>query len=404
MEKYKQNRISLLVLLASVVLLPALAIFVLWGIDRCSEEIERTRNERDRAQFNRALYASFMGFDFRVMKDGEQLSDSKEVRIWHFISDQLNPRDRYFDSFYTDVVLTYTEEEALTYPDDVITAWPTAQTLRRINAINWFIQREGSEFLSAGKVDLSEYSLEYPITLTDAIDNWEEVFTLYIDLTDEFTSRFELTLAYFSGTAYRGLMENPKFFAELEQLTREKYSAGVAESVVSACEIYFALDFGFDFRMIVGDRVVDSPAQVLLRTQALYPEFFDPFYIEFVLAESEEEAMQLPDDVVAAWPTQETQKRLNALNWIIQREGVNDSEFGLTGNIDPSEFSLEYPIITSDLFEDKDKVNSLFYALAPSIRSSIVWSLSDIRREANSPEFLAELESLKEQRNTEVSE
>ena len=397
MEKYKQNRISLLVLLASVVLLPALAIFVLWGIDRCSEEIERTRNERDRAQFNRALYASFMGFDFRVMKDGEQLSDSKEVRIWHFISDQLNPRDRYFDSFYTDVVLTYTEEEALTYPDDVITAWPTAQTLRRINAINWFIQREGSEFLSAGKVDLSEYSLEYPITLTDAIDNWEEVFTLYIDLTDEFTSRFELTLAYFSGTAYRGLMENPKFFAELEQLTREKYSAGVAESVVSACEIYFALDFGFDFRMIVGDRVVDSPAQVLLRTQALYPEFFDPFYTEFVFIDSEEEAMQLPDNVIAAWPTQETHEILNALNWELWEEIENRE-----APSDLHDYSLEYwfdfPIILADIISDRENTGAFLREQGGRVRSVLMNPGSNQRQEGNSPEFLAELERLKAER------
>ena len=254
-------------------------------------------SSEDMVSLEKILHAHTLDFDFRIMVDGEQL-DVPRSQMTNEVTIRVRPvNSDTFDPSYTDLIFVYTEEEALEFPDSVVTAWPTVETLKRINRFNWAWQDRDVSQTSVrdaeGNIVDVELSLEFPITLTDVMENWEDVYNLAV------------------WTELRALGENaqgnsPEFLAKLEQLTREKYSQDIPESTIPAYEIYLAIDFDFNFRMVADDRIITEPVEILLHTQALYPKFFDPTYTELVFVETEAEALTYPDNVVTAWPTENT--------------------------------------------------------------------------------------------------
>ena len=177
----------------------------------------------------------------------------------------------------------------------------------------------------------------------------------------------------------------------------------MAETTISPQAIYYAGELDFNLRMVTEDEVITEAAVIVMHTQALYPEFFDPFYTDFVLVETEEEALTFSDSVITAWPSENTFEILNAINWIIlgNAGGLSVAIMDELANDSMNEFPIGAPV---DAFEDWEGIYELINSLNRNERVSVQVSTGTIRREANSPEFLAELESLKEQRNTEVSE
>jgi hypothetical protein len=77
------------------------------------------------------------------------------------------------EGYYTAIIFVHNEEDAEGYPDNVIAAWPTETTHKIVEGINERITREGEE------IDLTRFSLEYPITVEDLIDDWENVYDLW---------------------------------------------------------------------------------------------------------------------------------------------------------------------------------------------------------------------------------
>ena len=375
----------------------------LFFIVGCSDEEDGDSSEPD--VISKLMYAEFMQFNFRMPVD-------EEIFGHPVITDSLFVRETFLFSRseigsvsgdiynYTDFILAYSEEEALQLPDDAVTAWPSTRTLGVINGLNWVIEREDPfpDIVGiTGDIDLSEFSLEFPITLSDVVENWENVR--------------ELNSALHMGTR-SAILEGAKerraeaFSEELTQLAKER-SEELPEANISQDDIVFAERFNFSFRMIAESEVITSPAIILAHTQVFYPEF-NPFYTDFMLVETEEEASQLPDNVVAAWPSQELHERLNALNWVLQGNTVvlwfERSWPADVENINLEDFSFQFPITVSDMIEAPEKVTEMWRALEPDTRRVITHSISEARREGNSPEFLAELESLKEQREAESSE
>ena len=70
------------------------------------------------------------------------------------------------------------------FPPDVIVVWPDSipRLQGRVNGINWFVLEEG--------IDLAEFSLQYPITIEDVIDEWEKVKRLW----ESFDSRIRSSI------------------------------------------------------------------------------------------------------------------------------------------------------------------------------------------------------------------
>ena len=84
-----------------------------------------------------------------------------------------DPRRVYFDLLdvgETDkmvLVFVHSEEEAEGYEEGIIVAWPSAKTEITLIRINRYIEREG--------IDISRFSLEYPLTMENLVDNWEPI-------------------------------------------------------------------------------------------------------------------------------------------------------------------------------------------------------------------------------------
>ena len=378
--------------IASVLTVTLLSLLVLIGLPPREPEI-------DRVLFNKILFAELLEFDFRMMVDGEQFgTDLSRSSLGLMIMNRVRPDPPAFDPFHTDLIFTYTKEEAFSYPDNVITAWPTTQTLRNINELNWSIQNNLNLDMSSDELEIilhdldgNEFVFEFPVTLTDVVENWEEV------------RAFHFAELAFSPNMSQG--NDPEFVSKLERLTREKYSIDISETIVSVYDIYFAADFGFDFRMVAGDKVVNDPVQVLLRTQGLYPKFFDPFYTDFVLVDTKEEALTYPDNVITAWPSQETQAILIALNWVIKYESdSDDSEIVSYQAADMLEFPFVFPVTIADMTRDREEFSRFWHIFNPGTRDLIMGQASSIREESNSPEFLAELERLKAEREARESD
>ena len=74
-------------------------------------------------------------------------------------------------SEYSDFVLVHSEAEASEYPDDVIVGWPSDITPKIVDELN-------AEILLA-EIDLEPFSLEYPITIENVVEDWEKVRDLW---------------------------------------------------------------------------------------------------------------------------------------------------------------------------------------------------------------------------------
>ena len=70
------------------------------------------------------------------------------------------------------VVLAHTEPEPGSYADTTIVCWPSERTSVIVGRMN--------EVVEGRSIDLAPYSLTYPISLEDAVDNWEDVLDLFL--------------------------------------------------------------------------------------------------------------------------------------------------------------------------------------------------------------------------------
>ena len=253
----------------SFVMPVSLFLLCLLFVAGCQNGEDRTSSDADGADIiSRARYAKSMQFDFRMVVDEERFGRP-------VISDPLSMPELFGGPDYTDFVLVYSKEEALQFPDDVVTAWPSTRTLGVINGLNWVIQREDPSpniVGITGDIDLSEFSLEFPITLSDVVENWENVRELNSAL------HIHTWLAIAEGAMER---HAEAFSDELIQLAKER-SEELPEANISQDDIRFANRFNFSFRMVVGDEVISIPVKILTYTQVFYQEF-DSFYTDFVL-------------------------------------------------------------------------------------------------------------------------
>ena len=379
----KINHISIVLI---SILLVCTAMIAPFEIVQNIDEARRRSNV-----FPQLRYADSLDFNFRLSPEAEDVREEAVLARDMMVALQYVDPDSPLFKPRTEVVFVYTEEEALKLPDSVIAAWPSVQTLRGINALNWERQVFRDGYLS------EDLSLTFPITIADVVENWNEVNYLH--------------LRWHEDSLRQG--NSPEFIAEMIDLLWEKRSEPAPQTLVLAEDIYFAEKLGFELRMMTDGGIVSDPVQTLLYTQAIYPEFFDPLYTDFLFVESEEKALRQPDNAITAWPAQETQERINALNWLIQdrvdRQVISaDLIFAFTYYV--PETSLLYPLTVTDIMDSREEFDELWRALQETfirerdLSNLITSPWGYVRREGNSPEFLAELERLKEQRDAETSE
>jgi hypothetical protein len=73
---------------------------------------------------------------------------------------------------FSRLVLVLSPEERKNFPEDVLVLWPSECTYRLLDVLNYGIVRN--------EIDLSRFSLEYPITIENIVYDWDKVYELWI--------------------------------------------------------------------------------------------------------------------------------------------------------------------------------------------------------------------------------
>jgi hypothetical protein len=73
--------------------------------------------------------------------------------------------------YYSRVVLVLSPDERKDFPEDVLVLWPTEHTHRMLRGLNYEVRRT--------EIDLSMFSLEYPITIENIVYDREKVAQLW---------------------------------------------------------------------------------------------------------------------------------------------------------------------------------------------------------------------------------
>jgi outer membrane protein assembly factor BamE (lipoprotein component of BamABCDE complex) len=73
----------------------------------------------------------------------------------------------YLSVSFDDIVFVYSEADISEHDDRVVIAWPTENTVIILENLNRYTIRNA--------VDLTEFSLTYPITMEDVVERWELV-------------------------------------------------------------------------------------------------------------------------------------------------------------------------------------------------------------------------------------
>jgi len=146
---------------------------------------------------------------------------------------------------------------------------------------------------------------------------------------------------------------------------------------------WYGDEMWFEFRIIV-----DGEARALVGRSAMRrfdprTPFHDPFYTDliFVHNEVEADALNLPDNIIVAWPrdaAEWTDGLIAGFHWAINRteDEITHTLGRLTGTlirpvVTLEEFGLSYPITIEDLVDNWEKVNALWNTFADGERTRI---------------------------------
>lgn len=140
------------------------------------------REDLDMISTDKVWFAIYMRFDSRIVFEGEVISPYGLAAIF----ESVHPRSSTFNPFYTEFIFVHNAEEAEGFPDNVIHAWPrdNAWTQGLIEGMHWAVSREEIGILNEptsmrDPFTLEDFGLTYPLTITDLVDNWEKVNTLW---------------------------------------------------------------------------------------------------------------------------------------------------------------------------------------------------------------------------------
>ena len=87
---------------------------------------------------------------------------------------------------YNQIIFVYSEEDFLAgeFPDEAIVAWPSLVAYLTLEGMNiWIRENEKQEYVAT-------YSLEYPLTIVDAVDNWKDIRNLDISIRVQTNERY----------------------------------------------------------------------------------------------------------------------------------------------------------------------------------------------------------------------
>jgi len=194
------------VALISIIIITIASIFIERHVESINAEQEERRIE-ERALImrlvNKAWFGEHMGFEFRIVEGDRIFTSGGLARAY------IDPRQRFYSPFHTDIIFIHTKEEYINFTDDIILAWPrTIEDTGEvdtdfyevlIDGIHLMVSRTELVLIQRGGasdgqpirpvITLEEFGLSYPLTIEDLVDNWEKVSELWWALVDDERSR-----------------------------------------------------------------------------------------------------------------------------------------------------------------------------------------------------------------------
>jgi len=252
------------------------------------------------------------------------------------------------------VVFVHDMEEMVDPPNDVIFFFPGEMTLGFIEGLN--------DHVKTGNIDLSRYSLTYPLTIDDVITNWQDVSTLHLN---EFCESSECLSAKVianwsnSSPSYRTLrrcLSNLIVIEMYSELYQERFIAekGLTELDVHMLQL-LRMGQALKFEHNKDMRFMDLRSEIENGSSQFVG-------IEFV--HRKEEAIGFPDNVIIMWPTMASTLAVESFSRWLDRPTFN--------RLDVSDFSLRLPVTVDVLVNEWEIVFVLWQeSLTPDTRDFI---------------------------------
>jgi hypothetical protein len=147
-----------------------------------SEDSAEQADDPEKTITAKTVYAELMHFDSNL----DSLYDN-EQHMYNWVFTKAR-RDMFERSSYTDCVFVHAADDAKAHNDKMIVGWPSERTPVVLSALNRRVQEGKAEHFEwdyeererkiVDEKPLSEFSLEYPITTADLVENWENVNAL----------------------------------------------------------------------------------------------------------------------------------------------------------------------------------------------------------------------------------
>jgi len=113
----------------AVLIIAVSGLFAYADYSRTRAESIAAEEARIRHLVRKGRFADDFGFELRMIDEHRTYSDSRLAQEF------INPRHPFYNPFFTDIVFVCTEEEASNYPNNIIVAWPTLNTVVSIQAL-----------------------------------------------------------------------------------------------------------------------------------------------------------------------------------------------------------------------------------------------------------------------------
>jgi len=141
-------------------------------------------------------------------------------------------------------------------------------------------------------------------------------------------------------------------------------------------KFFYADLMQFGFRFVVDGEELNGSERYLftyLWGLVIPGNSFDPSYNKLIFVHSQEEAVGLPDNVIAAWPSERTVDIITGLHRAIARDQESlDQGWSRRDAINIEDFGLSYPLTTTDLVNYWERVDSLWNSLSNGEQSNII--------------------------------
>ena len=143
-------------------------------------------------------------------------------------------------------------------------------------------------------------------------------------------------------------------------------------------KFFYADLMQFGFRFVVDGEELNGAERYLftyLWGLVIPGNSFDPSYDQLIFVHSKEEAVGLPDNVIAAWPSERTVVIIEGLHRAIEKDQETlDQLRSRRDAINIEDFGLSYPLTTTNLVNHWERVDALWNSLSNGEQGSIIRS------------------------------